>query len=613
MLDEATLTGREPGVLMTARASGDAAVVVEASGGDEDARWRAVHGLRLGLLESGFPGFVDLVSSFEHVLVQFDPAVTDAAEVLSALRDRAADAGVRHPPAPRVFIVPVVFGGGHGPDLDALARAHGLSPGELVDRATSVDFTVRFLGTAMQPMCAGSVVSDPVARQRTPRTRLPGGSIGLAAHTMTIYPFDSPGGWQLIGRTPLTVVDLARDPAAPYDPGDILRLRAITPDEWHELAARPLEADATAQSGGRSPRTATTGRATGTVPNTARARATGATATSGHLRAGVHTGALRVSRPGYAQLQDLGRPGHERDGVGVNGAADQMAAQQANILVGNPRSAPLIEATLLDLELTAESDALVAVTGAPCEVSVDGVPRPRLTPLPLRAGQRIAITGIHDGTRVSLAIAGAVDAPTLMGSCAPDPVVGFSTRLAAGDLVRFTGDYRDHTDPLFGQPLFRFAVPRRNTPPVWSVPVTTATETDELVGGIGSITAKTFTVCAQSDAVGIRLEGEPITRTTSRELISRGIPVGGVELVPTGDLIVVMRGRYITAGYPVVAAVTRVGLSTLAQAEPGRRVRFELQSRADASADWRRQLAALDDLERRVTTAFRAAGVRPSL
>ncbi|WP_284748988.1 biotin-dependent carboxyltransferase family protein [Amycolatopsis sp. RTGN1] len=315
---------------------------------------------------------------------------------------------------------------------------------------------------------------------------------------------------------------------------------------------------------------------------------------------------LTVTRAGHAVVQDLGRFGRSRSGLPVNGALDQYSARVANVLVGNAENAPLVEITALDFGCTASADVLVAVTGAPAEVTVDGSRRARWEPFTVHAGQTLRIEGIRDGLRVYLAVHGAVTATYLLGSCAPDTILGFGRRLHEGDELALTARLPPLEHPVFRHPVFRLRppVPRFGEP--WTVDVTDGPDVADFGASTGRLYAEPFTVTARSNHVGLRLAGPVPRRETTGEVLSRGVPVGAVE-VPAGDeLLVLHRGRGVTAGYPVLAVVTTTGLSALGQARPGQTVRFRRRTVEDAVSARISQHHAIRALHRRVSTVFHA-------
>jgi allophanate hydrolase subunit 2 len=215
-----------------------------------------------------------------------------------------------------------------------------------------------------------------------------------------------------------------------------------------------------------------------------------------------------------------------------------------------------------------------------------------------------------DGYRSYLAVNGDLDAPRILGSVAPDRLLEIGTRLAPGDSLAVESRYAAQADDLGG--LFRLgAAPQPIRLPA-RVPVTGGPELDRLVLGAAALD-QTLRLLPQSDEVGLRFEGAPLERNRTEEILSRGVPLGAVEVVPDGSLLVLMRGRLVTAGYPVVAVVTTTGLDQIGQLRPGDEARLELVELADARADVRHQAAARDALAERVRTAFTARGLGAAL
>ncbi|MEU4223796.1 biotin-dependent carboxyltransferase family protein [Nonomuraea sp. NPDC026600] len=322
---------------------------------------------------------------------------------------------------------------------------------------------------------------------------------------------------------------------------------------------------------------------------------------------------LTVHRAGLSVVQDLGRLGRSRFGLPVNGALDQYSARVANVLTGNDEGAPLLEITALGFACTPSADVLIAVTGAPAELTVDDVPRPRWEPVVVRAGERIRVTRIRHGLRVYLAVHGSVESPFLLGSCAPDTILGFGRTLRDGDQLAIRTPFPPVEHPFSDIPLFRLnaSVPRFGES--WTIDVTDGPDLAEFGDSAQRLFRSEFTVTPQSNHIGLRMSGDVPRRTATGEVLSRGVPVGAVE-VPAGDeLLVLHRGRGVTAGYPVLAVVTSTGLSALGQTRPGQPVRFRRRTVAEAVAAYRSQRADIDSLRTRVRTVFDALRVLPQL
>jgi KipI family sensor histidine kinase inhibitor len=196
--------------------SGSTALLVELDGLDD------VLALYAALSDAPPEGVIDVVPAARTVLLVTDPARTTLTAVADAVR--------RTPPRPGGQVagdtvdLPVHY---DGADLDDLARLLELTTEELVARHTGAEWTVAFCGFSpgFGYLTQRGAVWD-VPRRATPRTRVPAGSVALAGEFSGVYPRESPGGWQLIGRTDVPVFDLARDPAALFRPGTRVRFVA---------------------------------------------------------------------------------------------------------------------------------------------------------------------------------------------------------------------------------------------------------------------------------------------------------------------------------------------------------------------------------------------------
>ena len=319
--------------------------------------------------------------------------------------------------------------------------------------------------------------------------------------------------------------------------------------------------------------------------------------------------ALVVERTGYATVQDLGRPGLAHLGVSANGAADAHAARIANILVGNPSGAPLIEVTASSFGFRTGQRLLLAVTGAVGRLFAGGISCPLSEPVVVEAGCSVQVEMASSGHRAYVALNGEVCAVRVLGSVAPDPVLGIGRRLAGGDVVHLSSRFAGLDHPFSGLPLFRLAAPLIPLGSSLVLDVSPGPDADEFADPPEGALTGTFTVTPVSDHVGLRLTGPVPPRNVSTEILSRGVPVGAVEVPPSGGLIVLLRGRLVTAGYPIVAVSTTTALDRLGQVRPGDSVTFRSRSVERADADLRERERRLADLAARVARAFRHVGL----
>ena len=218
------------------RTAGDSALVVELGSELDPGLNARVIACAAGLRDERIRGVRDVISSYAAVTVCYDPLRTDLDALTEALTRHAvsADASVNAPP--RVHEVPVCYGGANGPDLELVAGFAGCSADEVVRRHSETSYRVYLLGFVPGFAYLGRV-GDRIAmpRRRTPRMRVPAGAVGIAGGQTGIYPYPTPGGWQLIGRTPLRVFDAARDEPFLFAPGDTVRFLPI--DEATLLAS----------------------------------------------------------------------------------------------------------------------------------------------------------------------------------------------------------------------------------------------------------------------------------------------------------------------------------------------------------------------------------------
>ncbi|HWG10594.1 MAG TPA: 5-oxoprolinase subunit PxpB [Rhodanobacteraceae bacterium] len=196
-----------------------------------------IHAIAARLRDMTLPGIHDIAPAYASLLVRFDPFATDGADVLrDSLRKLASEPGVHADTSPRLVEIPVCYGGEHGVDLQDVARHAGLDTQQLAARHASMEYRVAMLGFAPGfPYLLGMDPSLHVPRRATPRTRVPAGSVAIGGTQTGFYPRELPGGWQLIGRTPLTLFDAQRDPPCLLAPGDRVRFRAIDADEFAAL------------------------------------------------------------------------------------------------------------------------------------------------------------------------------------------------------------------------------------------------------------------------------------------------------------------------------------------------------------------------------------------
>lgn len=318
---------------------------------------------------------------------------------------------------------------------------------------------------------------------------------------------------------------------------------------------------------------------------------------------------ITVTQASLAMVQDLGRVGLERSGIPVNGAADQHSASVANILVGNQANDPLIEITASDFTFEAGCPLLIAITGAPADVSVGRHTQRQWEPLCIAAGDRVSVCRIHDGLRAYIAFNGSLQATPVLGSCAPDSLLGIGQPLTPGTHLQVDTRYQPFDHPVFRHPVFLFDPPVTRFGRHWTVPVTAGPDLGDFDDALAQLSQTVYIVGNRSDHIGLRLEGPVPQRNATGEILSRGVPIGAIEAPPANGLLLLQRGRPITAGYPVIAVATRVAQSALGQVAPGHTLHFTPVSLTDAVAAHQVQVQRVAALAHRVHNAFTTLGL----
>jgi biotin-dependent carboxylase-like uncharacterized protein len=264
-----------------------------------------------------------------------------------------------------------------------------------------------------------------------------------------------------------------------------------------------------------------------------------------------------------ATIQDGGRVGQASLGVPTSGACDRTSYALANRLVGNRVGAAAIEVTFGGLVLHADTDLVIAITGAPCP----GVPLN--APSLLKAGQVLRFGPPRTGLRTYVAVRGGIDVPPVLGSrstdllsgLGPAPLSSVQTIPVGCEYGPMPGvDIAPVADPPGGEVVVRVTPgPRRD----WF--------TDD---GWASFITQSYVVSSNSNRVGVRLDGEPLERAREGELASEGMALGAIQIPPSGLPVIFLTDHPVTGGYPVIAYVVDSDVAVCAQLRPGQPLRL---------------------------------------
>ncbi|MEY4938839.1 MAG: KipI antagonist [Verrucomicrobiota bacterium] len=519
---------------------GDSAVVLSSGECLDDAGFARMRTWAEAIAKAALSGVVDVFPAFGSVAVFYDVAhvvsYLHLGTELRAIAEACTQNAVFEPP--RTIDIPVCYGGELGPDLSIVADHAHLPADEVIRLHSAADYQVHAIGFVPGFAYLGGlprVLHTP--RRATPRARVVAGSVGIGGSQTGVYPLATPGGWNLIGRSPLRLFDPASSPPTLLRAGDRVKFSPISTVEFARLTpAFPWDQGSVGSGSDRERR-------------------------------------VTVLKPGMlTTVQDLGWRGQRNAGVPLGGAVDPFALRLANALVGNPENLAALECTLIGPQLRFEQEALVAFTGAQFG------DWPQNQPLRVAAGEVFDFGAARHGCRGYLAVAGGIEVPAVMGSR--------STYLRA-ELGGFRGRALREGDQLpMGNvdrhPAGRWHIDERITPAYSDEPVLRVVRGAQADEFGAEFYGARYRVSPQSDRMGVRLTGGALSRWAGQELISAPVAPGTVQIPPDGQPIVLTADAQTVGGYPQMAHVISVDLPLVAQLRPGNAVLFQEVTLAEA-------------------------------
>lgn len=507
----------------------------------------------------------EIVPTYCAVTVYFDCAENEdkgRKKILEAARrilDRVLSDGEKKTEnSGRIVKIPVCYDDEEfAPDLKDVALNAGLSQKEVVRIHSSTDYLIYMLGFLPGFAYLGGL--DPrleTPRLKTPRTKIQAGSVAIGGSQTGLYPVDSPGGWRIIGRTPLKVFCQFRNPAFLYSAGDKIRFVPVTRREFDEFDELDwLEKNGYLENKMSSPK------------KTARFVCGG--------------GAKIIDGGLLTTVQDFGRKGFQKYGIGESGAMDKKSLALANALVKNDLNATCLETTLCGPELEFSSDCVFAITGTELNASLDGKTVAMNTAVRASAGSVLKCGFAVKGLRSYIAFSGGILVPPVFGSASTNVksgMGGYGGKLVKGGQLAFGESLYDLKNSEFNSSSLNIENEKieikddENSPLVLKVlPGAQYDFFDKKI--IEKFTSTVYEVSSESDRMGIRFLGNSLD-CGKTDIISDAIPLGAVQITSSGLPVVMAADRQTTGGYAKIATVLQRSMRELAQARPGKKVRF---------------------------------------
>ena len=284
--------------------------------------------------------------------------------------------------------------------------------------------------------------------------------------------------------------------------------------------------------------------------------------------------ALEILHGGtFTTIQDLGRKGYQRFGMPTAGAMDITSLRLANRLVQNDEGQACLEITFIGLRLLVLRDLVIAITGGNLMPIMDGSPLPLWQTVSLRKNSEISFTGVRNGIRSYLALAGGIQVPEIMGSKSTyirGGIGGLEGRpLRRGDRLHIGP--RPRKVPFYK--LKKEFIPHYGRK--WKARVIMGPQEDYFSKkGVEIFTSSEYTISPQSDRMGYRLQGPAIEHRRGDDIISDATCLGSIQVPGHGLPIILLADRQTTGGYPKIATAISVDVYDLGQAKPGDRIRF---------------------------------------
>ena len=437
------------------------------------------------------------------------------------------------------------------PDLVASAEKCKLTVREFINRHKNSEITVDILG--FMPgfaYCSGLDPSLKLPRLDTPRTAVPPGSVAIAELQTAIYPKTTPGGWNIIGRSPDVLFDPHKKRPSLLTAGDRGEFIEIDLAQFKKIQAEEALNTTTQKNN------------------------------DGNRKA-----AIEVLSPGLlTTIQGSPRYGFAHLALSAGGPMDREAAGLANALLGNSEEAAGLEITGTGPKLLFHVDTWVAWVGAQCTAQLDGKTIPGNRPVCISKGQTLSFGAMTQGYRIFLAVAGGVESEFILG--------GRGSHLSAGigDKVVKKGDvlYLPEPSSASAISLLNKLHHAQQAYPKWSVasPALSGKNT-QFIKAIPSVHLNlldpqeqellwktVWTVSAQSNRMGMRLDSHFKIASPLAGIPSQGIWFGTVQLPPSGKPILMLAEHQTTGGYPRLLEAIDSERSKLAQLRPGDKIQF---------------------------------------
>ena len=482
----------------------------------------------------------------------------------------------------KVVEIPICYDVSLGIDLIEMSLEKKMSITDIIAAHTSKLYRVYLIGFLPGFPYMG-IVDESIAtpRKKSPRTKIEAGNVGIADAQTGIYPSDSPGGWNIIGKTPLKMFDAKKEYPVFLQPGDDVQFKQISLEQFRELKEESEKTNEKLELSQPSP----------------------------------STSILSVIKSGTADsIQDLGRFGFQHLGINPTGVMDRIAAQTANFLVGNVADEAVLECHFPACSIVFHKSILIAISGGDFTPTLDEKEIKLNTPIYVQRGATLNFKKWKNGARTYIAVKNGFEIEKWLGSYSTNLKAnagGFNGRnLKKDDQIKVKSDSHDvglkmksekQDDSFFNFhfSIFPWHVEIDNLYAFEEIEILVGNDFETLTDGSQQkLFSNEFLITMRSDKMGYRLLSDPlIMKNENRFLLSSGVTLGTMQLLPTGQIIILMSDHQTTGGYPKIGHVASASFAALAQTPINKKIRFKLINIEEAEEKLMQQQKYLNKIQ----------------